>query len=97
MENIQQVFLGGFIVFFLKQQNVFNVFFIVFEWVLVSKDFYSYPYLGKITILTNIFQMGGSTTYFSRELQARNCTAEGSRLESMKHGHADSSYKGLTR
>ena len=27
-------------------------------WVVVSKIFYFHPYLGKIPILTNIFQMG---------------------------------------
>ena len=29
---------------------------------MVSDIFYFHPYLGKIPILTNIFQMGGSTT-----------------------------------
>ena len=28
------------------------------DWVVVSNIFYFHPYLGKITILTNIFQMG---------------------------------------
>ena len=28
------------------------------NWVVVSKIFYFHPYLGKIPILTNIFQMG---------------------------------------
>ena len=32
------------------------------NWVVVSKIFYFYPYLGKIPNLTNIFQRGGSTT-----------------------------------
>jgi len=30
--------------------------------VVVSNIFYFHPYLGKISGLTNIFQMGGSTT-----------------------------------
>ena len=30
----------------------------VFFWVVVSNIFYFHPYLGKIPILTNIFQMG---------------------------------------
>ena len=32
------------------------------DWVVVSNIFYFHLYLGKIPILTNIFQMGGSTT-----------------------------------
>ena len=30
----------------------------IFDWVVVSNMFYFHPYLGKIPILTNIFQMG---------------------------------------
>ena len=30
----------------------------VYNWVVVSNIFYFHPYLGKIPILTNIFQMG---------------------------------------
>ena len=30
----------------------------IYFWVVVSNVFYFHPYLGKIPILTNIFQMG---------------------------------------
>ena len=30
----------------------------LYEWSVVSNIFYVHPYLGKIPILTNIFQMG---------------------------------------
>ena len=37
---------------------------------MVSNNFYVHPYLGKIPILTNIFQMGGSTTNQKKESTA---------------------------
>ena len=41
-----------------RAPSFFGVITHIFGWVVVSKIFYFHPYLGKIPILTNIFQRG---------------------------------------
>ena len=49
---------GGYGLVFLEGTFIFGVITHIFGWVVVSKIFYFHPYLGKIPILTHIFQRG---------------------------------------
>ena len=65
-----------------------NPFFLSVNWVVVSNILYFHPYVGKIPILTNIFQMG-----WNHQDAPKNCWAASSKMRSRREWPDEKTWK----